>query len=323
MHAIQVHETGGAEVLRYERVDEPAAGPGQLLVEVEAAGLNYIDTYHRRGLYPLSAPFTPGVEMAGTVLAVGEGVDGFSPGDRVASASAMGSYADQVAVDAAGVVAVPDGLSSDDAAAVMLQGMTAHYLVNDTFALGAGHRCLVHAGAGGVGLLLVQLAVAAGAEVYTTVSTAEKADLATGAGAHHVIRYDLGPFEDAVRDIAGTERPFDVVYDGVGAATFDAGLTVLRSRGLMALFGQASGPVPPVDLQVLNANGSLFVTRPSLFHYVADRAELERHAGAVLGAVASGDLAVRVGARYPLAEAAEAHRAIEGRRTTGKVLLIP
>jgi NADPH2:quinone reductase len=323
MHAVQVSEIGGPEVLRYVEVPEPVAGEGQLVVAVEAAGLNYIDTYHRRGLYPVEPPFTLGMEHAGTVVAVGPGVTGFSEGDRVASHAAMGSYAEQVAVDAAGVVRVPDGVSSEDAAAVLLQGMTAHYLVNDTFPLEAGDRCLVHAGAGGVGLLLIQLAAAAGAEVFTTVSSAEKADLASGAGAHHVIRYDERPFDEAVRELTGEERPLDVVYDGVGAATFDRGLGLLRPRGLMALFGQASGPVPPVDLQTLNANGSLFVTRPTLFHYVAERDELEHRASDVFGAVADGSLSVRIGARYPLADAAEAHRDLEGRRTTGKVLLIP
>lgn len=323
MHAVQVSEIGGPEVLVHREVPDPTPGEGQVVVAIEAAGVNYIDTYHRRGLYPVEPPFTLGVEHAGTVIAVGPGVDAFSVGDRVASSSAMGSYAEQVAVDAAGVVGVPDDVTPDDAAAVLLQGMTAHYLVNDTFPLGAGHRCLVHAGAGGVGLLLIQLAVSAGAEVFTTVSSESKAELAAGAGAHHVIRYDERPFDEAVRELAGVDRPLDVVYDGVGAATFDRGLGLLRPRGLMALFGQASGPVPPVDLQTLNANGSLFVTRPSLFHYVAEREELERRAADVFAAVGDGSLSVRIGARYPLADAAEAHRALEGRRTTGKVLLIP
>jgi NADPH2:quinone reductase len=323
MHAVQVSEIGGPEVLVHREVPDPTPAEGQVVVAVEAAGVNYIDTYHRRGLYPVEPPFTLGLEHAGIVTAVGPGVDAFSVGDRVASSSAMGSYAEQVAVDAAGVVGVPGGVTPDDAAAVLLQGMTAHYLVNDTFPLGAGHRCLVHAGAGGVGLLLIQLAVAAGAEVFTTVSSESKGELAAAAGAHHVIRYDEQSFDEAVRELAGVDRPLDVVYDGVGAATFDRGLGLLRPRGLMALFGQASGPVPPVDLQTLNANGSLFVTRPSLFHYVAEREELERRAADVFAAVGDGSLSVRIGARYPLADAAEAHRALEGRRTTGKVLLIP
>ena len=323
MHAIHVTEIGGPEVLRLVEVDEPTAGPGEVVVAVDAAGVNYIDTYHRRGLYPVEPPFTLGVEHAGTIVEVGAGVEGFAVGDRVASSSAMGSYADLVAVDASVVVGVPDDLSSEEAAAVLLQGMTAHYLVNDTFSLGPGHRCLVHAGAGGVGLLLIQMAAAAGAEVFTTVSSSEKAALARAAGAHHVIRYDERPVDEGVREAAGAARPLDVVYDGVGASTFDRGLELLRPRGLMALFGQASGPVPPFDLQRLNANGSLFVTRPTLFHYVAERAELERRAADVFEAVANGSLSVRIGDRYPLDEATDAHRALEGRRTTGKVLLLP
>ncbi len=323
MRAIQVSEFGGPEVLVWAEVDDPTPGTGQVVVETAAIGLNYIDTYHRRGLYPVDTPFTPGLEHAGTVVAVGEGVDTFAIGDRVATATAMGSYAELVAVDARAVVSVPEGAELDVAAAVMLQGMTAHYLVEDTFPLAPGDRCLIHAGAGGVGLLAIQMAVALGAEVFTTVSTADKAELAAGAGAHHVIRYDEVGFADAIREISGEERPLDVVYDGVGAATFDEGLTLIRPRGLMCLFGAASGPVPPVDLQVLNRNGSLYVTRPTMFHYLADRHELELRAGAVLGAVASGALDVLIGSRFPLAEAGDAHAALEGRRTRGKVVLIP
>lgn len=321
MRAIQVTETGGPEVLVPAEVPEPEAGPGQVVIEVAAAGLNYIDTYHRRGLYPMDLPFTPGLECAGTVLDVGDGVAGIAVGDRVATANGIGSYAEQVAVAADVVVPVPDGTDLEAAAAAMLQGMTAHYLVEDTFPLAAGDRCLIHAGAGGVGLLAIQMAVALGAEVFTTVSTEEKAALAAGAGAHHVIRYDEVDFVEAVREISGKERPLDVVYDGVGVATFDKGLGLIRPRGLMCLFGQASGPVPPVDLQTLNANGSLYVTRPTLFHYIADRTELETRAGAVLGAVADGALDVLVGARFPLEQAGDAHRALEGRRTQGKVLI--
>lgn len=321
MRAIQVTETGGADVLVPTNLPDPTPREGQVVVEVVAAGVNYIDTYHRRGLYPLDLPFVPGLEHAGTVVAIGAGVDRFAVGDRVASASAFGSYAELVAVGADALVAVPDGVDAETAAAVMLQGMTAHYLVADTFPLTAGERCLIHAGAGGVGQLAIQLAVTAGAEVFTTVSSDDKARLAEQAGAHHVIRYDQRPFPDAVREIAGAERPLDVVYDGVGASTFEDGLSLIRPRGLMVLFGQASGPVPPTDLQVLNRHGSLYVTRPSLGHYTLDRLELEQRAAAVLGAVADGSLSVRVGLRHPLERAADAHRDLEGRRTTGKVLL--
>ena len=323
MRAIQVNETGGPEVLTWVEVDDPTPGPGQVVVETAAAGLNYIDTYHRRGIYPAELPFTPGLEHAGTVVAVGDGVDTLSVGDRVATANAMGSYAELVAADADVLVPVPDGADLDLAAAAMLQGMTAHYLVEDTFPLAAGDRCLIHACAGGVGRLTIQMAVALGAEVFTTVSTAEKAELAAGAGAHHVIRYDEVDFAEAVREISGEERPLDVVYDGVGATTFDAGLSLLRQRGLMCLFGAASGQVPPIDLQVLSRGGSLYVTRPTLFHYIASRHELEVRAGAVLGAVASGALDVLIGERFPMERAADAHRALEGRRTQGKVVLIP
>lgn len=323
MRAIEVSRTGGPEVLEVVERPEPEPGPGEVVVAPAAIGVNYIDTYHRSGLYPLPLPFVPGLEHAGTVTAVGADVAWPAVGDRVATSAVLGSYAEAVVADPGRLVPVPDGVNDEVAAAVMLQGMTAHYLTADTFPLGPGDRCLIHAGAGGVGLLAIQLAVGAGAEVFTTVSSEEKAALAAGAGAHHVIRYDETPFDEAVRDLAGAERPLDVVYDGVGVATFEAGLGLLRPRGLMVLFGQASGPVPPVDLQVLSRNGSLYVTRPTLADHVADRSELEARAEAVLGAVAEGRLDVRIGLRRPLVEAADAHRDLEGRRTTGKVLLVP
>lgn len=322
MQAIRVTENGGPEVLRLADVGSPEPGPGDLLVRVAAAGLNYIDTYHRTGLYPTDLPFTPGLEGAGEVVEIGADVTGIAPGDRVAWSNALGSYAELVVVPEDGAVSVPAGVALDQAAAVMLQGMTAHYLTHDTYPLGPGDRCLVHAGAGGVGLLLVQMAKRLGAEVFATVSTAEKADLATGAGADHVIRYTEGDFGDAVEQIAGP-RPLDVVYDGVGRATFDRGLGLLRPRGMMALFGQSSGVVPPLDLGRLAANGSLYVTRPTLFSHIASRTDLEARAGAVLASVGSDDLDVRIGHRYPLTEASKAHRALEERQTTGKVLLIP
>ncbi len=323
MQAVRIHQTGGPEVLAMAEVDDPTPGAGELLVEVVAAGLNYIDTYHRTGLYPLPLPFTPGVEGAGTVLAVGDGVDEFSPGDRVAWPLTIGSYAQQAVVPVANAVSVPDEITFDVATAVMVQGLTAHYLAMDTFPLGPHDTCLIHAGAGGVGLLLIQVAKLVGATVYTTVGSAEKAELAAEAGADHVVRYDQVDFADAVRSIAGSERPLDVVYDGVGATTFHAGLTLLGPRGLLCLFGQASGPVPPIDLQTLNSNGSLYVTRPTLGHYLLTRNELLARAADLLGWIASGDVKPRIGARFPLADVADAHRALEGRATTGKVILIP
>lgn len=322
MQAIRIDETGGPEVLCVADVPTPEPGPEQMLVRVAAAGINYIDTYHRTGIYAMELPFTPGLEGAGEVVAVGADVSGFAPGDRAAWSNAIGSYAELVTVPATRAVAVPGEVPLDAAAAVMLQGMTAHYLSTDTYALRPGSRCLIHAGAGGVGLLLIQMAKRSGAEVFTTVSTPEKAELAAAAGADHVIRYVEQDFGDAIEAIAGP-RPLDVVYDGVGRATFDRGLELLRPRGVMALFGQASGVVPPLDLGRLAANGSLYVTRPTLFSHIATRADLERRAGEVLAAVGQGHLDVRIGHRYPLAAAAEAHRALEGRATTGKVLLIP
>lgn len=322
MRGIQVPEIGGPEVMEYRDLPEPELTDGSVMVAVAAAGLNYIDTYQRNGLYPMQMPITLGMEGSGTVEAVSEGVDSVLVGDRVAWCSVAGSYADRTVAPASALVKVPDGVSFEAAAAVMLQGLTAHYLATDTFKLAPGNKCLVHAGAGGVGLLLIQLAKLLGAEVYTTVSTPAKADLATGAGADHVIRYDQTDFAEAVVAIGG-ERPLDVIYDGVGADTFDGGLGLLRQRGMMALFGQASGPVPPVDLQVLARNGSLFVTRPSLFHYIGERHELESRAADLFGWIAAGELDVRIGQTWPLSEAADAHRALEARQTTGKTLLLP
>jgi len=319
--AITVRETGGAEVLRAGDFAPPAPGPGQVRVAAHAAGVNFIDVYFRTGLYPRPLPYVAGLEGAGVVEAVGEGV-ALRVGDRVAWAAAPGSYASHVVAPAAQLVDVPDGVPLDVAAAAMLQGMTAHYLVNGCRTTRPGDVALVHAAAGGVGLLLIQLLAAAGAKVIGTCSSAEKEALARAAGAGDVVRYDRADFAAEARSLTGG-RGCDVVYDSVGRSTFEGSLKALRPRGLLVLFGQSSGPVPPFELGRLNALGSLFVTRPSLAHYTADRAELELRAGEVLGAVATGRLQVRIGARYGLADAAEAHRALEGRRTTGKVLLLP
>lgn len=314
--------TGGPEVLEWVEIDDPKAGPGELLVRVAAAGLNYIDTYHRGGLYPIDLPFVPGMEGAGTVEAVGDDVERFTTGDRVGWCDAPGSDAELAIVPAARAVAVPDGIESETAAAVLLQGNTAHYLATDTFPLRPGHRCLIHAGAGGVGQLLIQIAKRRGAEVFATAGGSEKVAVARSAGADHAIDYQADDFKAAVEKIAGP-RPLDVVYDGVGAATFDQGLDLLRPRGLMVTFGNASGPPAPVDVLRLSRGGSLVLTRPTMAHYIATTEELERRAGDLFDWIASGELRVQIGARLPLEQTAIAHRALEGRQTTGKVLLIP
>jgi NADPH:quinone reductase len=322
MRAIRIHEPGGAEALRFEEAPEPQPKAGEALVAVEAIGVNYIDVYYRTGAYAAPLPLVPGMEAAGTVVVAGEGACGFSAGDRVAWAGGLGAYAERCAVASERLVPVPDGVEARQAAAAMLQGMTAHYLATSTWPLQAGETCLVHAAAGGVGLLLCQIAKRRGARVLATVSSPEKAELARGAGADHVILYTREDFVAEVKrltDGAGVE----VVYDGVGAATFRGGLDCLRRRGLMALYGQASGPVGNLDPQVLNAKGSLFLTRPTLFHYVATRRELLERAGEVLGWVRDGHLRLRMEHAWPLSGAAEAHRALEGRKTPGKVLLLP
>ena len=322
MWGIQMDRTGGPEVLEWRELPDPTPAAGQVVVEVAAAGLNFIDTYQRSGLYPVALPYTLGLEGAGTLVAVGEGVSSLAVGDRVAWPAAAGSYAELVAVPADRVVAVPEMVGLDVACAAQLQGMTAHYLATDTYPLTSGSRCLVHAGAGGTGLLLIQIAKRLGAEVFTTVGSPDKAELASAAGADHVILYRDVDFAEAITAIAGP-RPLDVVYDGVGASVFDQSLTLLRKRGTMATFGNASGPVPPVSPLVLSANGSLFLTRPTLFDYIVERSELERRAVDLFGWIESGDLDVRIGAKYDLEDAAEAHRGLEARQTTGKVLLIP
>lgn len=322
MKAIRVHQCGGPEALVYEEVALPEPGPGEVLVKVEAAGVNYIDTYHRTGLYPLPAPFSLGMEGAGVVAQNGSGVTLVKPGDRVAWCMARGAYAEYAVVPAEKLVPIPANVTTQVAAALILQGMTAHYLAISTFPLKPGDRALVHAAAGGVGLLLVQVAKRCGATVYGTVGTEAKAELARAAGADEVILYEEVDFETEVKRL--TEgRGVDVVYDSVGATTFDKSLNCLRPRGLMTLFGQSSGPVPPFNLQVLNQKGSLFVTRPTLGHYMRDRRELISRAGDVFIWAAGGELSVRIDRALPLSEAAEAHRLLEGRQTAGKLILLP
>ncbi len=320
MHAIRFAQTGGPEVLTFDEIDDPSPSADQVVVDVAAAGVNFIDTYHRSGLYPMALPAGLGGEGAGTVSAVGSAVEGLAIGDRVAWAMAPNSYATKVAIPAAVAVKVPDAVDLELAAAVMLQGLTAHYLITDTWPLAAGEKCLIHAGAGGVGLLAIQMAKLKGAEVFSTVSTAAKAELAAGAGADHVINYAETNFADAIEEIAGP-RPLDVVYDGVGKTTFHDGLRLLRARGLMATFGNASGPVDPISPLLLSTNGSLYLTRPTLGSYARTREELVGRADELFGWMASNQLDVRIGDRLPLADAAEAHRRLEGRLTTGKVLL--
>ncbi len=322
MKAIQVFETGGPEKMQLADVPRPVPGPGQALVRIAAAGVNFIDIYFRTGLYKSDLPVALGSEAAGTVEAVGAGVTEVAPGDRVAYAMVRGSYAQYAVAPAWQLVKLPDNLDFQSAAAAMLQGMTAHYLTHSTYALKPGDTCLVHAAAGGAGGLTVQMARMRGARVFGTVSTEEKARVAREAGAHEAILYTTRDFEAEVKRL--TEgRGVDVVYDSVGAATFDKSLNSIRPRGLMALFGQSSGPVPPFDPTILNARGSLFLTRPSLGHYCQTREELLWRAGDVLGWVASGALKLRIGGTYALADAARAHRDLEGRKTTGKLLLLP
>jgi NADPH2:quinone reductase len=316
---------GGPEVLRLTEQEAPRPGPGQVVVEVAAAGVNYMDIYQREGVgnYRTDPPFVPGAEGAGTVAAVGEGVTNLTVGDRVAWAGSGNSYAEQVALPAHRVVLVPDGVGLQVAAAAILQGMTAHYLVTSTFPVREGDVAVVHAAAGGVGLLLTQMVKRRGGIVVATTSGGEggeKAELALGAGADHVVGYDrFRDIVDGATDGAGAH----VVYDGVGKDTFDDSLAALRLRGMMVLYGAASGQVPPVDPQRLNSGGSLFLTRPTLVHYIADTAELRWRAGEVFDWIAKGELDVRIGGTYPLADAGRAQDDLAGRRTTGKLLLLP
>jgi NADPH2:quinone reductase len=322
MHAIVVERTGGLEVLQYKEVARPEPGPGEVLVRVAATGVNFIDIYHRTGLYPQKLPFIPGTELAGEIESAGADAGGLRVGQRVATASAVGAYAEYAIVPASRAVPLPDGVDERTAAAVMLQGMTAHYLATATAPLRAGMTCVVHAAAGGVGLLLTQIATLCGARVIATVSTEEKAALARAAGAHEIILYNREEVAPAVRRMTGN-RGADVVYDSVGKTTFDQSLASLAPRGMLVSFGQSSGPAPLVDPLQLSRAGSLFLTRPTLAHYTATRDELLLRAGQVFDWILENRLRVRIGAEFRLAEAADAHRALEGRQTTGKVLLGP
>jgi NADPH2:quinone reductase len=322
MKAIRVDEYGGPEKLVYREVDKPAPKAGEALVKIEAIGVNFIDVYHRTGLYPLPLPFIPGSEASGTVEAVGDDVNEIQVGDRVAYAMSLGAYAEYAAVPTVRLVKVPSGVDAESAAAAMLQGMTAHYLVTSTYTLKRGDTALVHAAAGGVGLLLIQMAKRIGARVFGTVSTEEKARLAREAGADEVIIYTEQDFQEETKRL--TEgKGVEVVYDSVGRTTFMKSLESLAPRGLLALFGQSSGTVPPFDAALLAQKGSLFLTRPSLAHYTATREELLWRAGEVFKWIDAGQLKLRIGKRFSLAEASEAHRQLEGRATTGKVLLMP
>ncbi|MET1156502.1 zinc-binding dehydrogenase [Arthrobacter sp.] len=318
--AIVAAAPGGPEVLQLQDVDVPRPGPGELLVKVAAAGVNFIDTYERSGVYNVGFPYIPGSEAAGTVEAVGDGVEEFTAGDRVAFAEGLRTYAEYTVVSAEAALPVPEAVDNDIAAAIPLQGMTAHYLVNSSFKVQPGQTVLTHAGAGGVGLILTQLLKAKGARVITTVSTDEKEELARSAGADDVLRYD--GFDRQVRELTGGTG-VDVVYDGVGKNTFDGSLASLRTRGMLVLFGGASGQVPPFDLQRLNQGGSLFVTRPKLKDHLLSPQERRWRSSELFDAVLSGQLTPRVGRKYPLAEAAQAHEDLQARRTTGKLLLVP
>lgn len=320
MRAVLVPRNGGPDVLQPTEVDAPEASTGEVLVDVAAAGVNYIDTYQREGRYPIPTPFVLGLEGAGTVRAVGADVDSINAGDRVAWKQALGSYAEQVTVSAAEAVPVPDGVELDVAAAVMLQGLTAHYLATSTYAVQPGDWVVVHAAAGGVGALLTQVVKLRGGNVLATVSTSEKAEVARSAGADEIASYD--EFADRARELTGGDG-VACVYDGVGRSTFDSSLDALRIRGMMALFGAASGPVPPVDPQVLNSKGSLFLTRPTLGHYTRDRAELLERTTELMDWIAMGRVNVHIGHQYALDQARQAHEDLQSRRTTGKLLLLP
>lgn len=323
MKAIRIHSLGGPEVLTWEDAPDPQPGEGQALVRVEAAGVNFIDVYIRTGLYKgPELPFVPGQEAAGTVMAVGAGVTEVSVGDRVAYTGIHGSYAELAAVPAARLVKLPEGVTARQGAAAMLQGMTAHYLTHGTYPLKPGDTCLVHAAAGGAGRLICQMARLRGARVIGTASTPEKEQIAREAGADEVINYTRQDFAAEAKRLTGG-RGVQVVYDSVGKDTFEKSLDSLMPRGVLVTFGQSSGLVPPVDVRILNTKGSLYLTRPSLHHYIHTREELVERAGDVLGWIAEGKLRLHIGLERPLADAAEAHRALEGRRTTGKVLLIP
>ena len=322
MKAIRIHAPGGPEVMKLEDVPEPQPKAGEAIVKIDAAGLNFIDVYQRSGLYKLDMPLTLGLEAGGTVTAVGPGVTEVKVGDKVAYTGVPGAYAQYAAVPAARLVVLPQGVSTKQGAAIMLQGMTAHYLACSTYPLKKGDTCLVHAAAGGVGLILCQIARLRGAKVIGTVSTDEKAKLAREAGADETILYTRQDFAAEVKRITGG-KGLQVVYDSVGKDTWEGSINCLAPRGLIALYGQSSGPIGMIDPQILNTKGSLFLTRPSLNVYIATREELQQRAGELFGWVREGKLKLRMEFEFPLKDAAEAHRALEGRKTTGKVLLIP
>jgi NADPH:quinone reductase len=322
MQAIQIFSPGGADALTLVDIPKPTPGPGHALVRIEASGINFIDVYLREGRYPAPLPYTLGQEAAGVVESVGDGVTLVQPGDRVAWCSVPGTYAQFAVAPADRLVHIPDGVTTQQAAAAILQGMTAHYLADSTYPIHKGDQILIHAGAGGVGLLLTQIAKSLGARVFTTVSTEEKAELSRAAGADEVILYTQGDFAEKVKVLVEGVG-LHAVYDSVGKSTFEQSLICLRPRGTMILFGGSSGAVPPFDLIRLSTMGSLYVTRPTLKDYIATRTELESRAGDILNAIANGTLKLRCEHTYPLAEAAQAHRDLEGRKTTGKLLLIP
>ena len=322
MQAIQITQTGGADVLQLRELPTPTPGSGEVLVRIEACGVNFIDIYLREGRYPSPLPFIPGQEAAGVVAALGPGVSDFKVGDSIAWCGIPGTYAQFAVAPVARLIAIPDGVTTRQAAAAMLQGMTAHYLAHSTYAIQRGDSVLIHAGAGGVGLLLIQMAKSLGARVFATVSTEEKAELAQAAGADETILYTKDDFTTKVRELTnGAGVP--VVYDSVGKTTFDGSLACLRPRGILVLYGGASGAVPPFDPIQLSTRGSLYLTRPTLKEYITTRQELVQRAGDVLRWVAEGTLKLRLEHNYPLADAAQAHRDLEGRKTTGKLLLIP
>jgi NADPH:quinone reductase len=322
MKAIQVSKVGGPEVLELVDIPTPEPKPNEAVVQIKAAGVNFIDVYYREGRYPAPLPFVPGQEGAGVVTAIGADVSNVKPGERVPYTGVQGSYAEFAAVPADRLVHIPEKLDFNQAAAAMLQGMTAHYLSHSTFPIKAGQTALVHAAAGGVGMLLVQMAKKLGARVIGTVGSDEKAQLARDAGADELIIYTRQDFETETLRLAG-DKGLDVVFDGVGKTTFEKDLKVLRPRGYLVLFGGASGPVPPFDLMLLTKHGSLFLTRPSLHHYIATHAELEKRSSDVLQMIVSDDLKIRIHKAYPLSQVQEAHRDLEGRKTSGKLLLIP
>jgi NADPH2:quinone reductase len=322
MKAIVVHQPGGPEQLNYEEIAVPQPGPGQALIKIAAMGVNFIDVYHRTGLYKLPIPFTPGQEAAGTVEAVGEGVTRFAPGDRVAYTSVPGAYAEYAAVPEKMLVKIPDGIEFTQAAATMLQGMTAHYLTHSSYPLKKGDTALIHAAAGGVGLLIVQMAKNLGARVIGTMSTEAKAEMARKAGVDETILYTTQDFEAEVKRLTGG-KGVDVVYDSVGTTTFHKSLNCIRPRGMMVTFGQSSGPVGQIDPLSLAQKGSLFLTRPVLAHHIATPEDLAWRAGDVLNGIASGELHIHIGKTYKLSDVQQAHRDLEGRKTTGKLILTP